>query len=350
MANNLIFKENTKIFVYCPAGKVTGGAELLHQLVDLLNRNNLYGGAFIVYYGDKSHEIPSDYKKYNIRVSEKIEDTSDNIIVFYEGIFDFYLDIHNAQIIFWWLSVDNFYICQSDNLAFQDLLRFDFYLFFKALKHRIKLFLLNKKNKSYSLSSICKNNKILCHAYQSEYARDFLEKKGFSNLMPLKDYINDDFFNMAIYPQKKDIVIYNPQKGYKFTKKLIKFGKGINWLPIKGMSREQVKNALLSGKVYIDFGYHPGKDRIPREAAMCGCCIITGKKGSAKYYDDIPINESEYKFAQSNRLIPCIVAKITSLLENYETEINNFSEYRQRISNEKAEFERDALALFRASN
>ena len=30
-------------------------------------------------------------------------------------------------------------------------------------------------------------------------------------------------------------------------------------------------------KLYIDFGGFPGKDRLPREAVMHDCCIITGK-------------------------------------------------------------------------
>lgn len=45
--------EKTKVFVPCPAGACTGGAELLHQLVDLLNNNNV--DAYIVYYGAGKH-------------------------------------------------------------------------------------------------------------------------------------------------------------------------------------------------------------------------------------------------------------------------------------------------------
>jgi len=33
-------------------------------------------------------------------------------------------------------------------------------------------------------------------------------------------------------------------------------------------------------QVYIDFGHHPGQDRLPREAVQCGCVVITGKRGS----------------------------------------------------------------------
>ena len=71
--------ENSKIYVYCPSGIITGGVELLHQLVDIINQNG--GNAFIVYYGNQPHSIPNEYKKYNIKITEQIIDIEDNILV-----------------------------------------------------------------------------------------------------------------------------------------------------------------------------------------------------------------------------------------------------------------------------
>ena len=59
---------DSQIYVYCPAGLVTGGAELLHQLVSILNDNGK--NAYIVYCGDKAHILPEDYKCYNIKIAE----------------------------------------------------------------------------------------------------------------------------------------------------------------------------------------------------------------------------------------------------------------------------------------
>jgi len=61
------------------------------------------------------------------------------------------------------------------------------------------------------------------------------------------------------------------------------------------MPREEVIKLLQKAKVYIDFDYHPRKDRLPREAAILGCCVITRKRGSAKFFEDVPIPD-EYKF------------------------------------------------------
>lgn len=84
------------------------------------------------------------------------------------------------------------------------------------------------------------------------------------------------------------------------------------------MTRDEVAKLLSTAKVYIDFGNHAGKDRIPK-AAISGCCVITGKDGSAKFYEDVPIDE-EFKFKTINKNIPLIVEKIKHCFDNYEFE------------------------------
>ena len=46
---------------------------------------------------------------------------------------------------------------------------------------------------------------------------------------------------------------------------------------------------------YIDFGPHPGMDRLPREAALAGCVVITNREGAAGFNEDVPL-PSEFKF------------------------------------------------------
>ena len=79
---------------------------------------------------------------------------------------------------------------------------------------------------------------------------------------------------------KRNNILYNPAKGLSdlmlFKQKLQQITTDYTFIPIQNMSHTQIRNIMLQSKIYIDFGNHPGKDRIPREAAMCGCCIITG--------------------------------------------------------------------------
>lgn len=331
----------TKFYIYCPAGKVTGGAELLHQLADVLNKNNYK--AYIVYYGNHSHSIPDDYKKYQINVSDAIIDSVENVVVLYEGCFEPLENIKNAQVVLWWLSVDNFYLCQPSNIKLKDLAEYSGLLFFKEL---LKKFLKKRKKFIFSIEQLTKKENIVFNAYQSEYAKDFLLKHDFGNLIPLKDYVNDEYvYDEKIAKGKENIVLYNPKKGIKFTKKLIAASPDIEWVPIQNMTRAQVKQTMLKAKVYVDFGYHPGKDRIPREAAMCGCCVVTGKCGSAGYYKDVPIDENRYKFNQKKKDIPFIISRIKELMNDYDLLINDFASYRDAIAAEKKEFICDSLNM-----
>lgn len=343
----LKISKSTKVFVPCPAGAVTGGAELLHQVVDVINRHG--GNAYIVYFGTHPHELPNDYSKYDIKFATKIEDTKDNVALIYEGYFKEVFRIHNAQIVLWWLSVDNYFIC--NRLTIPELVNYKLSSYPTKIGKRatLKTFIADilKPKDSVSIAKLKKCN-VACNCYQSEYARDFLVRKGFNNIFSLKDFINDENFTYEYKPEEKqNIVVYNPKKGYAFTKKLISADSSIKWVPIINLPRKGVLDLIRRAKVYVDFGYHPGKDRLPREAATNGCCIITGKEGSAGFRDiDIPL---KYKHNQNVYDIPEIISQIHDLLDNYEDRYADFRHYRECIKAEKQEFIDDSVKLFQLS-
>lgn len=329
-----------KVFIYCKPNLVTGGIELLYQLSDFLNGNgydayllNVDGGEFI---------IPSDYSKYNVKKALQIEDDRENIVVIPEVFAAKIKSVSFSKVILWWLSIDNYYFNFSGSIW--DTWKFNRKL---ALKYLVKKLLCKICNDNYSIYKI-KNNTHIINGYQSEYAKIFLQNRGITNLVPLQDYINSDYvYSSERLTDKEDLIIYNPKKGYEFTKQLINAAPQFNWIPIQNMNREQVRELMCKAKIYIDFGNHPGKDRMPREAAMCGCCIITGKMGSAKFYEDIPIDEAKYKFDQVKARIPKIIVSIDDLLKNYLVRIDDYKSYRDRIQNEKIEFEHQVLSLFK---
>ena len=79
---------------------------------------------------------------------------------------------------------------------------------------------------------------------------------------------------------RQKLNLFNPIKGIDKTLEFIKKSDArIKWRALKGLTPEQMREVMLQSKVYIDFGNHPGKDRIPREAATCGCCVLTNKNG-----------------------------------------------------------------------
>ena len=125
-----------------------------------------------------------------------------------------------AQKMFWWMSVDNFYNLSGYNISLKDIFEWDKKRFFIEAVRRVI------KRKEYvgieriSIAELVKANAI--NAYQSEYARLFLSKHHFTNMAPLSDYINQEYLS-APTDSTKESCLYNPKKGYAFTKKIMEF-------------------------------------------------------------------------------------------------------------------------------
>ncbi|MGY2522885.1 UDP-galactopyranose mutase [Bifidobacterium animalis subsp. lactis] len=322
------------IYVVCLAYSKSGGPELLHQLVHVLNNNGVK--AIIAYTAynkeDKLSPVNAAFKKYVKKycLFEQIPDRADSIVVFPEVNIE---DIHflkNATKYCWWLSVDNY------------LKRYNLHYIIKNKLTRYFLTWTKHGFWRYGFSYIRKN--VSKNLVQSYYAEDYLKKRGFTNIVYLSDYINEEYQEDTSISYRNNAVLYNPKKGIEFTRQLIEAAPDLNWVPLENMSNEEVRGKLKTSKVYIDFGDHPGKDRFPREAAISGCCVITGKRGSAAY-DDVPIPE-EYQFEDSVTSIPAIVETIRECLVDYDRRMRDFDGYRSTIKAEKNKFIEDVRSIF----
>ncbi len=323
----------TKIYILSPAFHKTGGTELAHQLVYTINNNGLK--AQIVYYESTNNpmQINPAFKQYvNSFISiQDVIDSRDNIIIVPELDTQYLKKFKNIQKCIWWMSVDNYTKHHYIVSAYQH------YGLWSTIKDILK--------RNLGVHYYPHFEKNITHFYQSEYARNFLEKAGITKVSRLSDYLNEEYLHLDIKTKRNDIVLYNPKKGLAFTQRLMKAAPDIRWVPLQNMTTEQVKETLLHSKVYIDFGNHPGKDRFPREAAMCGCCVITGKRGSAKFFEDVPI-DNEFKYDESAKTIPLIISKIRECLNNYETESSKFNGYREFIKGEYQTFQDDVKSIF----
>lgn len=86
-------------------------------------------------------------------------------------------------------------------------------------------------------------------------------------------------------------------------------------------------------------------DRLPREAAANGCCILTGKKGAAANDVDIPI-EAAYKLDEKTIPVRNIVSRMRNILAHYDTHCPHFEAYRQMIGRQEEEFHQQIDTLF----
>ena len=286
-----------EIYVYTPQGFETGGIELLHQLCCELNS---YDGINAYIGHERSVTIPETYKKYGNNGVVADLPPKGSVLIFPESWakmlnedrFKDYTKVLYLESVYWY----EHWIPQEQYLKFPEGTIF--------------------------LS-------------QSWYAYIWLQEKTGLEAIMVTDYLNDEYMSADLSKPRKRQVLFNPKKGLDVTKRIMAELPNEKFIPIVNMSVSEVKALMEESMLYIDFGNHPGKDRIPREAAMCGCCVITNREGSADNDCDMPIS-GLYKVAERNfSKAPML---IRSVLDYYETACCHFDGYREMIRGEKALF------------
>lgn len=343
-----------QVFAIVTGDVISGGPELMHQLVDVLSRAG--GRAAMVYYPfGQQFEVPEPYRRYRVPVARWSDVPVGARVVVPETYSELLPELRDQQVYFWWLSVD---------VYFRSLVT-------GRIRHRLPAWLLPLARRVARWPGVAglighastagatrrddrRFDGVHRHLYQSEYARLFLEQRGWGPSTYLGDYINDAYLDDpggCPDARREDLVVFNPAKGYEQTQAVLKAldadgGTPIGAVPIVGMSRAAVRDLLGRAKLYIDFGAHPGKDRIPREAATMGACVIVNQRGSAGNPIDVPL-PGAYKVDDTRPGFEQEAArKVRAVIEDFGTHTQAFSAYRQRIAREKAEFSRDAQRLF----
>lgn len=306
----------------CRGGGVSGGPEALHQLAAKGKKVGV--DISIVYYPlKKKHATPDVYQIYDVNVAADVQDDASSLVIVSEtetGLLRKYKAVRKA---IWWLSIDNYYGALN---KWRSRLR----SFFDGYRP------LRKKHFDQVL-----------HLYQSNYAKEHLRNLGLNKAFPLSDYLNRKFFeDDVVSGERVDAVAYNPAKGKEFTDLLISNCRAdVQWVPIVDMTPSEVHTLLKTAKVYVDFGNHPGKDRIPREASISGCCVITGLKGSAYYAEDVSI-PVQFKIDQNETgAVDKTLEKIYQCIGAYEENNELFDGYRSEIRSQELRFEREVKEL-----
>lgn len=298
-----------KVFIRCPR-VVSGGPELLHQLCDRLN---VLGAQAYIWYEPNPHGDHSPvFPEYgNVRIAEAVEDEPGNLLIIPETVSinatrANYSRVHLAM---YWLSFMNAAACE------------------------------------FFLDNVLAENKVI-HLFQSyyEYAMVRPLLSWSTGWFFLTDHINDEYLSLdaeSFVAGKQDIVCFNGNKD-KISGHVCEEA-GIPNIAIKDMSRAEVLATLRKCTVYMDNGHHPGKDRLPREAAMNGCVVITNKSGSAVYIEDVPIEEKSVLVSDLYDLVPTVLA-------NYRHYFDKQQNYRECIRQERAAFEHNVQNFWRQIN
>ncbi len=167
-------KKFEKIYIMTPPATITGGPEALFQLSDAINKQGGYGVTLF-----SSHHldpIPLEYKKYETRyIGEQLENYEENLLIVPEIWTHLMEDksIKTTKAI-WWLSIDNGYGRESVNYSNEEIL----------------------------------------HFYQSQYAEEYLKSKGAKNILPLFDYLSDNYFEDYSPIEKRNLICYSSNHFY----------------------------------------------------------------------------------------------------------------------------------------
>lgn len=296
----------------CPASIATGGTEGIHNLVRELNRCG--ANAKIWYVNENmARPQPKEYASYGCEWTIRFPTAFNGCIIFPEV---------------WANRVTEHWNNCSTAVNWQGVDVYDWH----TPRNKRGLFLKNRNT---------------VHIANSEYAMAYLKRL---EIRPVKisDCLNDAFYEQILDDsvERNDTVLYNPTE-----LKLTAFQKivmqecaerfKIKFLPLRGYTRDQLINLFSHAKLYIDFGVFSGRERLPREAVMCGCCILTSRLGTAGIYKDNQIPD-QYKIGD----VDTAVRMVYDVLKHYEKHAPNFDEYRQALRTDKEEYPNEVKRLY----
>jgi hypothetical protein len=114
---------------------------------------------------------------------------------------------------------------------------------------------------------------------------------------------------------------------------------------ITGMSRRQTMEVLSKSRLYIDLGHQPGRDRLPREAALHHAHVMVNLKGAGGFYHDAPLT-NEFKFNVADKAAAFLKIRNTLSLQDDSSESQIF--YRDWVKSQQEMFEFEVWKLLRA--
>jgi hypothetical protein len=129
------------------------------------------------------------------------------------------------------------------------------------------------------------------HLYQSEYVGTFLRKAGIEKRISLSTPMEASYFLPYSKPEKiMGRVVYNTDdRSNTHVENMKRLDPTLEWVSLKGLSKEDLVKLLRSSSIYLDLGEFPGRERLPREAVLCGCCVVIARNGASSFYEEFPI-------------------------------------------------------------
>jgi hypothetical protein len=328
-----------KIFVLYHKGLRTGGPEALHQLVDMLRE--LGQDAYLVPHPHTVHnDRVEQYNVYDAPEAPEIIDAPENVVVYPETYVYEMSGVKLARRMCWWLSIDNSLTFMAERMWYRSTAT-------RLEKARQVAIPFARMWKNRVNPGMLRRDRDVVHLVQSSYAWAFVATRF--DVVPslVSDYTpNAEFQGTVEVPRNRHLVTYNPAKGGDIIEAVkAQSPSSIEWRPIAGMTRAEVVATLQGCGVYLDLGHHPGKDRMPREAALSGALSVVARRGSGAFYADVPV-PWEHKITPGDDEVMTAAAMLPELINNFDAEVAKQDSYRATILNERSRFKSEVEDVF----
>lgn len=333
-----------KVFVMYPKGVTSGGPLALHQLVDEIRRQG--GEAFLTpWAGTEQRNRAPQFDAYDAPEAP-VEDESQNLVIFPEFSLRDSLNLSNAQTAIWWLSIGNSVPARLPKLIS------------KIIREVIRE---GPTVAGNTLNLVCKEVLALrriwskasprsIHFCQSSYALRLIGGLLRKPALLLGDYtesgIGAPLWKPDCQIRSTARVSYNPAKVEAWRiSRLKRRLPGVEWLPLQRLTSDEIVSTLKTSSLYLDLGYFPGKDRLPRESIMAGTPVVIALRGSGRNKHDFPLPRSAKVrlgfgwLGRTKRALELILSDRDGALRSQEN-------FRQTVLEERDLFSKQVNTLF----
>lgn len=330
-------KDIDGVYVYYPRGKESGGPEALHQLVDSLRRQGC--AAWLVPYpGTSTFPRTEAYSGYDAPEVAVIPKHAVGRVVVPESQIKLLTEHRGMRGMCWWLSIDSSYAYGPTRV------RLNRRLDIPGSEFSHKMRDISGLARSLVRAAQTRSVRDVDHLVQSQFAWAYLATRLPSAPSVLSDYSRISPPTAAV-ERDATLITYNAIKAERLTRPVVDALPQFNFVGLANMSRDQVDTLLAKSSLYLDLGSHPGKDRMPREAALLGTPVAVAMRGSAAFSDDVPIPRS-HKIPMGGNFTSDAVATVDMMMQDPRSVADAQSNYRQWILNEKGRFDSEVRRIF----
>ena len=124
---------------------------------------------------------------------------------------------------------------------------------------------------------------------QSFYGQGFVRTQLGGEAFQLTDYPRLPQVRAEV--RDRNLVLYNGAKGKWKIPDLEALLPDVDFMPIQGLTFDEVCQLLSRAALYVEIGHLPGRDRLAREAANFGTPTVLLARGAGYCWNDFPLGE-----------------------------------------------------------